>query len=41
MKHFTPEDNGPTEATLHIIRQIAYRYRAMKTDGNTLPMCMN
>ena len=30
---FTKEELTPSEKTLNIIRQIAYTYRAMKTNG--------
>ncbi len=41
MKFFTLEEKGPSETTLSIIRQIAYSYRAIKGDGDQLPLCMN
>ena len=33
MKIFTPDEARPSELTLNIIRQIAYAYRVMKSDG--------
>lgn len=40
MKYFTPEDLKPSEASLHIIRQVAYTYRMM-ANGKTMPLCLN
>lgn len=34
MKIFTPDEARPSELTLNIIRQIAYAYRVMKSDGH-------
>ncbi len=42
MKHFTPEDIKPSDATLNIIRQIAYTYRAVKgSNGKAAAYCLN
>lgn len=40
MKYFTPEDFQPSEASLLIIRQVAYTYRTMKR-GQTMSLCLN
>ncbi|MDD6438368.1 MAG: hypothetical protein PUG09_09955 [Prevotella sp.] len=41
MKYFTPEEAKPSEATLNIIRQIAYTYRTFKIKGTTKVYCLN
>ncbi len=33
MKIFTPDEARPSELTLSVIRQIAYAYRVIKSDG--------
>jgi hypothetical protein len=41
MNYFTPEDSEPSDQTLNIIRQIAYRYRVVKGEDCAQPLCMN
>lgn len=41
MKHFTHEESSPSETTLNIIRQIAYRYRVLPGEDKPAPCCMN
>ncbi|MDD2601480.1 MAG: hypothetical protein PHX91_00835 [Prevotella sp.] len=41
MKYFTLEDVRPSETTLHIIRQIAYKYRTIAGGEEVLPLCLN
>jgi hypothetical protein len=41
MKYFTPEDSAPSEATLYIIREIAYRYRLQQDADTAASVCMN
>lgn len=41
MNHFTPNEMGPSEKTLYIIRQIAYTYRVAEMDGKMESYCLN
>lgn len=42
MKYFfTLEKKSPSEETINIIKQIAYTYRAIKTNGNVEMICLN
>ena len=36
MEYFTSEEFTPSETTLHLIRQIAYAYNAIKYQGIAL-----
>lgn len=38
---FTFERKSPSEETIHIIKQIAYTYKAMKANGNQGVICLN
>jgi len=50
MQHFTPESDtvatlfpqfSPSEATLNLIRQIAYTYRVVNIEGKDELYCLN
>ena len=41
MEYFTQEDLKPSEKTIWIIKQIAYTYRVLKTNGRIEPYCLN
>lgn len=41
MKYFTPEELEPSEKTLNIIKQIAYTYRVIKSNGQNEIFCLN
>lgn len=41
MRHFTLEENSPSDKTLNIIRQIAYTYRVIKLGGKNEVYCLN
>ena len=41
MQYFTPDEIRPSERTLNIIRQIAYTYRVMKSNGKPMAFCLN
>jgi hypothetical protein len=40
MEYFTSEEK-PSEMTLNIIRQIAYTYRVMRSNGKNVSYCLN
>ena len=41
MQHFTLEEVKPSDYTLHLIRQIAHSYRAVKNNGRIDSLCLN
>lgn len=41
MQKFTPEELKPSEKTLHLIRQIAYTYRVLRSNGRPQAYCLN
>lgn len=41
MSYFTSEELHPTEQTLALIRQIAYTYRSVKSNGQNIAYCLN
>lgn len=41
MRHFTSEEQTPSERTLNFIRQLAYTYRVIKMNGKNEAFCLN
>ncbi len=41
MQYFTQEELKPSEKTLQMIRQFAYSYRELYSEGNHKAYCLN